>query len=626
MAAKKLTIRGFIWAVFLFLSSYSWASARQGHISYRGEKEIELVGEWEFYWDTIFTSSSNTFEKPINFIKVPSYWNEDYKNQKKFPSFGSATYRLIIDSDKNYPHLSILIPEIHSSYELYLNGHFIIGNGKVADHKKYYTPQWLPLIKGLSLQKGKNELICRVANFDHCRSGMHKSLCMGTERYIQNKREIQIQIDMFLIGSLAIIGLFFLGLHIFWRKDISVLYFAILTLLFCIRIGSCDLHLINNALHEWNWEVLLRIEYLSLFGSLLCWGIFLHSLFPKEYSRTLNLIFNLIYGSIILCILITPPSFFTHLMRPGLGIMVIFIAHSVYVLIKARIHRQTGSLYSIISMFIILSAALLSTLYYFRIVPYMPFIENLAYISAVLCQAFALALRFALSFNHLQELQTRTSEQNKLIEEALAEKEVLMKEIHHRVKNNLQIINSLLFLQSKKIKDRNALEAIKDNQFRVHSIALVHQKLYQSEDNNLGVNMKEYLDDLLKKIYQSVNMGTDIQIIKEVEDIILDLDSAIPIGLIINELIVNAIKYAFRGIENPGLLIKLYKEDDAVKLLIKDNGCGLPSEVNYQKPDSFGLSLVYSFSRKLKTIPKIHSSNLGTSFFFAIQPTNLILK
>lgn len=190
------------------------------------------------------------------------------------------------------------------------------------------------------------------------------------------------------------------------------------------------------------------------------------------------------------------------------------------------------------------------------------------------------------------------AEKNKQINKALAENEILLKETHHRVKNSLQMISSLLYLQSENIEDKKASESVKDGQIRVKSMALIHQKLYQ-KDNLTGVEVSDYINDLAESIFQSHNISNkDITLNIEVEKMILDIDTITPIGIILNELIVNALKHAFTGVNDALIKIMLHKKEDILLLQVADNGNGFDKTIKKEK--SFGLKLIKSLSRKLK--------------------------
>jgi two-component sensor histidine kinase len=181
------------------------------------------------------------------------------------------------------------------------------------------------------------------------------------------------------------------------------------------------------------------------------------------------------------------------------------------------------------------------------------------------------------------------------------EKEILLKEIHHRVKNNLQIISSLLNLQSGTLSDDSTISAVIDSRSRVKSMALIHQLLYQSEMFT-NINFASYLEQLMSSLHSTYcKPGENIRYKISAEPIKLDVDRAIPMGLIINELVTNAYKYAFQGKKEGNIEICLTKQPENDLLLsIADNGIGLPEKIDIQKTNSLGLRLVNLLVKQLK--------------------------
>ncbi|MBL0334307.1 MAG: hypothetical protein IPP73_02960 [Chitinophagaceae bacterium] len=182
--------------------------------------------------------------------------------------------------------------------------------------------------------------------------------------------------------------------------------------------------------------------------------------------------------------------------------------------------------------------------------------------------------------------------------------QVLMKEIHHRVKNNMQIVSSLLDLQSISIRDNQAAEAVKEGRNRVQSMALIHQNLY-AEDNLKGIKTRAYIGNLLQNLCDSYNISQDkVKISTDIEDLNLDVDTMIPMGLILNELLTNSFKYAFSGNRNGELNILLKREEAGLHLMVKDNGPGFPEGLDTKNTRSFGLRMVRAFAQKLKAVPE----------------------
>ncbi|QNM85430.1 sensor histidine kinase [Polaribacter pectinis] len=190
------------------------------------------------------------------------------------------------------------------------------------------------------------------------------------------------------------------------------------------------------------------------------------------------------------------------------------------------------------------------------------------------------------------------SEKNKLVEQTLKEKELLVKEVHHRVKNNFQIVSSLLELQSRGIEDEKALELANEGKNRVKSMALIHQKLYQNESGL--VDFDEYIKLLIKELSSLYASENKINTSISSEGMMFDVDTAIPLGLIINEIITNSYKYAFRNNKENNLSISINKEkSNDYKLTIEDNGPGLSDNFDVKKAKSLGLRLINRLVKQL---------------------------
>lgn len=215
---------------------------------------------------------------------------------------------------------------------------------------------------------------------------------------------------------------------------------------------------------------------------------------------------------------------------------------------------------------------------------------------------------------------------NKLLitqKEAIAqrdkEKEVLLKEIHHRVKNNLQIISSILNIQSRKLEDDSAKKAVKEGQSRIKSMSLIHEKLYGSNELSI-VNMKEYIEDLSQFLFSTYKTKANVISKIEAEEFSLDIDKAIPIGLILNELISNSLKYAFNEQDEGQLQVVFKQNKDKLELQVSDTGKGLPE--NFEEMKNMGMRLVSSLTEQIEGVLDV-KSDLGTSFTITFDDKKL---
>ena len=200
-------------------------------------------------------------------------------------------------------------------------------------------------------------------------------------------------------------------------------------------------------------------------------------------------------------------------------------------------------------------------------------------------------------------------------ESSLQEKELLLREIHHRVKNNLQVISSLLSLQSRYRKDEQAIEMAQESQNRIKVMALIHEKLYRSKDF-ANVEINDYIKSLVNDLFASYKVSTSrISLKMDIENISLGIDTAIPTGLIVNELVSNCLKYAFKPDKDGEIRISLRSLDDGEKeLIVSDNGVGLPESLDIKKAESLGLRMITNLTeRSLHGKVNINKIN-GTEF------------
>ena len=211
----------------------------------------------------------------------------------------------------------------------------------------------------------------------------------------------------------------------------------------------------------------------------------------------------------------------------------------------------------------------------------------------------------------LAEAQLRAGEER--LKAALHEKEVLLKEIHHRVKNNLQIIASLLHLQSNQLKDPDDLVLFEDTQNRVMSMALIHESLYRTGDL-ARFNFAHYIDSLCTDLFKSYTDRTPhIRLHTELDELTFDVDTAVPCGLILNELLTNALKYAFPNGRPGDIHIMLRAEAGHVTLSVRDTGVGFPTDLDFRHTESLGLQLVSMLTEQIGgTITLTHEC--GTAF------------
>jgi PAS domain S-box-containing protein len=203
------------------------------------------------------------------------------------------------------------------------------------------------------------------------------------------------------------------------------------------------------------------------------------------------------------------------------------------------------------------------------------------------------------------------------IKSSLKEKSILLQEIHHRVKNNMQIISSLLNLQTQYVDEEEAFDVLMESQNRVRSMALIHEKLYQSSDLT-HINFVDYVNSLVSNLFYSYNIKKGrINPILKIENVSLNIETSVPCGLIISEIVSNSLKYAFPNDKSGVVCVSLRSVGDKYELIISDNGIGLPEELDFNHLDSLGLRLVNSLTEQIDgelTVKRVHGTEFNITF------------
>jgi len=221
---------------------------------------------------------------------------------------------------------------------------------------------------------------------------------------------------------------------------------------------------------------------------------------------------------------------------------------------------------------------------------------------------------------------TERKEIDRAIRLALKEKEILLKEVHHRVKNNLQVISSLMSLQKSFVKDPTLVQVLEESQSRIATMSYIHESLYRHTDFS-SISFADYLQRLSTNLIHSYSTpDCEVTLQSAFEDVYLTLDQAIPSGLIVNELVSNSLKYAFKGRKKGVVFLRVAKLDGRIEIEVRDDGVGLPDDFRLNKNESLGLYLIQALSEQLEAELVVESTKdgrKGSSFLISFEAHNL---
>ena len=277
-------------------------------IHFENGEAIQLEGEWEFYWNQLLAATDTISSGKKVYAYFPMIWNQ----LPNTSSFGYATYKLTILLPSSYPTLAISIPDLYTSYDLFINNELIASNGKVAKTRREYTPKWQPATVSLSkFNQTELHLTLQIANFDHYKGGGRLPIKLGLEKELTRSRELQLGYAFTLMGSLIMGGLFFLGLYLYGRNEKPILYFSLFCLSYSYRVIGIDLYPLHILINDIPWIYTIRAEYLALYIPPLFFTLFLQHLYPKESSYIIFRIFHSTFLLLALTVLFLPPYYFT---------------------------------------------------------------------------------------------------------------------------------------------------------------------------------------------------------------------------------------------------------------------------------------------------------------------------
>lgn len=257
--------------------------------------------------------------------------------------------------------------------------------------------------------------------------------------------------------------------------------------------------------------------------------------------------------------------------------------------------------------------------------PQFSFTENLVPVESrnifsLLSVSFSLYLLGNIFGKDLLKSHNALYQSKKALTRQMHEKEMLLKEVHHRVKNNLQTVSSLLSLQTRNVQETKMKNLLKSTQNRVISMAMVHEMLYMRKDIS-QIEYKSYVQELSEYLIRSIKgLDSKVNLKIDIPEIKLGIDTAIPLGLLINEAVTNALKYGFADDQEGEIYIALKKEIDKHYVLnIGDNGVGFPETVNHKNSKSLGLKLIHNLTRQLKGSIEKDTSKKGTNYIIKFQ-------
>lgn len=451
-------------------------------------ESIKLQGECEFYWKQLLSPDDlkNNIQSEPEFVKIPKSWTTYTINNAKLTNEGFATYRIVIKKfpDTKRTIYGLKVSSVFSNYKLWINGELLAEAGQVGTIKNTSLPQFkyqdIPFV--LDPEKGstdKIEIIFQVSNFSHQRAGLQKPIFFGTfDKLRADSRWMDIM-NLIIIGIILIIGINHLNMYFFRRSDISNLYFSIVCIVMILRNISTEDRIITYIFPNINWELLVKLDNFSGFGTIPLFALFFYSLFKDDFPKFIK---NALIGFgifVTLLVFATPANFygkFRTLFELYILIGGLYVTFGV--LLVAALRKRESALFTFIGMFILYATAINDVLSSMGII-------QTAYVAPYGLAAFMVIQSVTITYKSAKAIN-----QNEHLSGQLQhEKENLEKNIYERTKE-LQSQHDLLILHQKKEQQQNWINS---GIAQINDILADNKNDFNALSNNVLSKLVKYI-------------------------------------------------------------------------------------------------------------------------------------
>ncbi len=637
-----------LFTCFLVLFSFGSISAFDQEVALKGKIDLaaakfngdglkSLDGEWEFYWrelyNPVFFEASQVTP---TFIQVPSLWNGQTIDGNLLEGYGYATYRLQVFLPTDHPGLALFVPDMFSSYRIFINGAVFAENGVVATTKEQGTPNWLPISRTIADDSDTLDIVIHVANYWHHRGGIVQGIRIGESAKVLNLARAQWAYDWVMVGALFMSGLFFIGLYFFGRNDKAILFFSLFCIFYSYRIIRFNVYELHLIFPDLPWTITIFLEYFTLYLCILMFVQYIRCLFPDEVKRWAVNLISYVTVALGAITIVAPLSVYSMVLPYYFMFLLLFIVYGIYIIYLAVKHKRIAAKYAFVSTLIVFAVFLNSMVTYFGLMP-----RNLAF-ELTVNLAFFFSQSLILSFRFSEVLKTSLVK----AEQASKAKSEFLSTMSHEMRTPLNAVVGFtnILIQENPRKDQQ--ENLSNLKFSAENLmALINDVLDYSKIEAGKVdfhyspaNLKVLTANIVKGLSQTAReKGLDLQ---------LSVDEAIPLYVkvdqqrltqILYNLLFNAIKFTRQGFVLIEVrLVNQTSTHATILFEVRDSGIGISdthqgfifesfSQVSSSSTREFGgTGLGLSITRRLLELQGSKISveselGKGSRFYFELE-------
>lgn len=582
---------------------------------------IRLIGQWEFYPGVFLDPDDTPDRRSAMLLDVPGVWKPEEAGgpgQK-----GAGTYRLRILMPEYGKTLGIKATTVSTAFKLFADKSFIGEAGKPGLSSKDSTPAYKPAVYTLNEDGDKElELMVHISNYVYRAGGLWHPFELGSLDRLLRTRSLRFIFAIGIAAGFITMAIHAFILYYFRRKEKSHALYGWFCLVIALRTLVTSEYALVAVFPSIPFSLLIRLEYISAFFSMPLALLFFTSLFYRNICDTVTKVIILLHIPFILLIPVAPLPVLTGSIMYYYVLYTATLALISFKVLERTIRYRTQDALTLCIAGIIVAAAAINDMILAAYNTNSIFLVPYALGVLGFAQYLVISRRFTASFSKVEQLSVELGNTNALLhkeleahkkaqsnlESLLAEKDTHLKEIHHRVKNSLQIVSSMAALQSHRAENFREASALESLRERIRSISLVHEMLYESPTGGL-IELRQYIQELIRRLSSGFGATSKVKLDFPDQPIMIPMDFCVDLGLITAELAANSFKHAFINQDSGKLQLRFSLEASILTILISDNGPGFPDTFSPENSNSLGFKIVLSLLRKRKGSMVLDSDN-----------------